>query len=487
MTIHFDELSYQQKKFYDEMESLTALDIDAICAQPLEAHTHPLALQWIEKIPLLKKFLQEPSLMANALTNLFEVKENTTGALSHLAKAGDGFHFFKLGISLLDLVKIPLLYIVSRSLGVPLPFKLSNLGKFVYAAIVTGLVLTSIIVPPLGGLVWIGLGVSCFVMSLSVLVKQLIKNRQLTTTMNALEAKEIALKVVLKKNQDDLAESMVVLKSLQDNYLDNEVYLSAAKEDAILQHKKDRKQCMQKILTLRTLIHTAKADLVNTLTEKSKTDAILKDQTKGKMVKKSIALGLSCIGVIGAVLAFFLPPIGFGILFGTGLLGLGAFIVSYGAPFLKQKFNVLWQRVRSKEPDVMLADTVSKETSSVHPINANDSIMNEQKLPNHAPLSNAKTAVLDSTVLIESLIHHKEHAVEEDIILLKEKAALSEDEDNLAGHDAFVAGREKLKESRIANELPVNDNTPKQSGHDDDDNEGEGEGAGEHHEPRLTE
>ncbi|STX30105.1 coiled-coil protein [Legionella beliardensis] len=267
-------------------------------------------LEMFKLIPGLAEFVGKFDESGENISLLIQLKENISRA-AHTAEAS--FHWIRLGLAIVNFIRIPAIFLTAALLGQKVPFTLSKTGQWVYATTLLALTALAIALPPIAPFMILAasgvvLGSSLFTLGRLLYqryqIKKELKNitKQIDEEMedlNQLRSQAHQLREDLKHATED-DEKVKLLKAIE----------------ALKQSYDSRYQSIQALYDKKGLYEykLAKRDNI----------AIL-----DKLVASFLAAGLFS----GLVVAIFFPPVGLAISIACAAAGgtylLGRFIGSF--------------------------------------------------------------------------------------------------------------------------------------------------------------
>lgn len=294
----------------------------------------------LERIPLLRDFLEAGTGAGTTLGDLVSTKQVATG-----------FHIGSVALSAMDLVRVPLFYLAAYIMGQKAPpFKLSDSVKLLYSASVVGVGVAALLVPAIVpilltalGAVGVGLGVMGLV--------QLYRDRAAT------KAQLESVKIAIKKMELDIKPLQDETKALKKEFdaimNDNEKPFSKRREEASIYLSK-----LNDLNTQFDLLY--RPNLQDLLNKEVQYEAKLNEmKSPFAALDKTVGLVLGTVALAGAITLFFFPPVGLALLATSAILG-GTYVLGrVGIPLVKK----LWAWIKDKVSPQQSKEGINKEQS----------------------------------------------------------------------------------------------------------------------------
>lgn len=276
----------------------------------------------LEKIPFLTRFMRGSSDIANHSIQI----NSTLRGVSTPSAIGSGFQFGAVGLAALDFLLIPAIYISAFILNRKVPFTVTNNMKWGYSAIALGLSLTAALVPAAAPIIGVVAAALAVVVSAALLGKALYDRYQLGRERRGI--------------RNDISDAEEEMQRIQTNAKS----LEKAVKDAT---NKDFLIELYKQTALVQKEYEAQKNKIQELKEK---EGVLNKKIKElgilPMLDKGLAVSFAALGVIGAVVSLFFPPVGLGILMGVTIASFSYFIGRLTIPLIinaaKSLINKLW-------------------------------------------------------------------------------------------------------------------------------------------------
>ncbi len=291
-----------------------------ITANPPEQEAFILNLL-TKKIPLLAGFLQSLKSTGSSITSLLiKTQDSSSQALN---SANAGFQYAALGLSAINFVRIPLIFLFAIIAGEKPPFTLSTGASWAYSALLLGLTITALLVPvaaPYIAVAIAGISLITSVISLGNMIYQRYK-----------------LKHALAKTNDDIQNNEAILDDIQQRARILETQLASLnKEDK--NYQKSAAEICKKIDKLEQHYLRTKTELQILHDKKLLDEKTLSGIGVTAFLDKGVGIALASLTVIGAVLSLFFPPVGVGILLASAAMGtlylIGRIVVPIVAPVI---------------------------------------------------------------------------------------------------------------------------------------------------------
>ena len=319
--IMFDETSYKAPSDYAtfrfDAEKMVR-SITEITPEPVSEDF--LARALLERVPLLRDFLESGTGAGTTLSDLVSTQELATG-----------FHIGSVALSAIDLVRLPFFYLAAFIMGQKAPpFKLSDSLKMLYSASLVAFGVAGLLVPPLvpsfltvAGVVGVGLGVSGLI---QLYRDRASTNAQLDSVRKALQAMQSEIK--------PLQNEALELKKAFDVIMDD-------KEKTFFQKRGEATTYLSRINDLeRRFDSDFHPKLQILLNQEAQYAAKLKVMKNASTVmNRSVGVALAVLGLVGAVMLFVFPPAGLGILAAGALLSGGYLLARFAGPWLAARLK----------------------------------------------------------------------------------------------------------------------------------------------------
>ncbi|STX52783.1 coiled-coil protein [Legionella busanensis] len=309
--MYHTNLQPEYDKALAELETMTG----AINFKPRPVSRKSKILDLFKLIPGLSEVFDRINDTGENFSALMQLKESLAAGAN---VAQTSFHGLRLGLAIIDFIRIPAIFLAAALLGKKVPLTLSKVGKWAYAGAMVALAALMIAIPgavPIVGVIIAGfiLGNSIFTLGRLLYqryqLKKDLKNiakqiHEETQDLNKLQLEAQSLKTQLKQANE--YERTVLLKAY---VLIKEEYDNRCKSLQTLYDKKEA--CTYKL---------AKRDNL----------AIL---------DKTAAVFLSAGILIGVAIAIAFPPVGFAIAAACAAVGILYLIGRVAIPFLAKKIG----------------------------------------------------------------------------------------------------------------------------------------------------
>lgn len=338
----------------------------------------------LRRIPLLTGFLQNLTQAGDSLSQIAEFEETVADPL---LAATTSFHFSGLILSIIDFIRVPIIYLGFYIAGEKPPFSLSKNARWLYSAVLLGLAISSLLLTAAAPYIAIAVAGLTLAASLFVMGKMIYQRYQLRKELNKLEAE-------ITSETSEL----------------NALCHKAAEIEAQLEKETDT----DRMALMRAELIKVKGDFDLLYAEKKDTLQALYDRKavcEAKLAKKNIisgidrgiAIALSAVAVIGLSLTLFFPPIGLGIVTAGAILGAVYLLGRITFPFIKS-----WA-TNTFNPHKSGTFTYSKLPTE--PDDTPEDTLREIELVELSPRRASPTAV-DSTAKTMQLLFGKETTAE---------------------------------------------------------------------------
>ncbi|KTD76297.1 coiled-coil protein [Legionella waltersii] len=250
-----------------------------------------------------------------------------------------GFMFGDIAMSIVDFIKVPLVYLSAYLLGEKVPINLNNNARWLYSAILLGMTILAYAVPvtatPLGFIgASLGLTVAVY------LLGQAIWNRY---------------KLTKEKNKlvEQIKGEMVVIDALQDRAKALEESLNSQEQPALA----------YQITQLQAEFLAQKQKVDDLKNKKLDIEDKINNQNTMKVIDRSLTVTLASLTMIGLAVSLYFPGVGAGLLLGVAVAG-GAYVIgriafSVGA-WAYNKYSIYKERKRRQEgKDIVNESTLS--------------------------------------------------------------------------------------------------------------------------------
>jgi hypothetical protein len=281
-------------------------------------------------LPFVTGLLNSMTGVGSSATALAQV----TGHLSNTSQAvAGGFHGANIVFSAVNVVRIPAVFFAGVIAGQKPPIELTKGAQWGYSAALLGLTIASLAVPAIAPPIAIAAA------SL-VLVGSVV-------TLGHLIVQRYRVKKALEKTEQGIRENekQLELNTNTANSLKIELDNKDISQERIDEINKDLKRFEDERPKLEQNLSELKDKQVVQ-------QAKLKKMGLTAFMDKGVGIGLASVALTGAVLALFFPPVGIGLLVGSGALGLlyvvGRVTVPLVAPYVKSAFKSFKEKYFSK-------------------------------------------------------------------------------------------------------------------------------------------
>ena len=315
----------------------------------------------LKKIPLLSGFLRSVDHAGNSLSSIAKLHGNTSDSLQ---SASAGFQWAGLALSIVDFIRIPLIYGAALLVGEKPPITLSKNARWLYSGVLLGLTITALSVsvaaaPIALTIASMGLGVSLFTMG-----KMLYRRNQLRKELNAID-RDIAAET---SKLNDLR-----LKTIE---LENELQAAEIKHDNVEEVTALRGKLAGMTMQFDALFDKSKQERLDALYDKKfKCENQLKGLHTTEVINRSIAVGLAAVALTGLVVSLFFPPVGLAIVAASAIAG-GVYMLARAAPSIIGWFS----RVFSNKSAPEVAGTSDKRSDLSHSAENKNELLQGAKL-----------------------------------------------------------------------------------------------------------
>ncbi len=274
--------------------------------QPIRFVPNPLppdalTILLLEKVPLVSGFLRSVDGTGVSLSKLAYIQGNLEAA-----RVNSAFRLAAIAIAFIDFIRIPLIYLAAWLLGQKLPITLSQNAKWLYSAVILGLTIASILAPA-AVCIFITLATASFALAVSIFtLAKHFYDRQQTKK----ELVQIGVKIVQAESD---------LHGIQQEAKDLARRLRGAEND------EERTNCIRFVRELQGRLDAKKQEMQQLYDKQLEQTQILEALGWGSVLDKTVGLTLAAVSVIGIVLAFFIPPLGWGI-FAASAIASGLYI-----------------------------------------------------------------------------------------------------------------------------------------------------------------
>lgn len=300
-----------------------------------------------QKIPFLDDVIENTEDSGKWILQLIRVTNSLirrrNGALAHQLTLAS------FGLLVFDFFRIPLIYLAAYLLNEKIPFTLTNKAKWLYSAMLLGLTLTALLVPPFAFVITVSLSSISLVLSFFLLGHAINDYYRMTnrlkiinTTMSTIDQEietitkkiEILQRALEKTDEPELLEAIYdIIQRLDEQYqhleLKKELYIPLENE------RVETKNAIQgvKVFTI---------------------------------LDRVLAVNLSMLAMIGLIVSLFFPPVGFAIMMTASIIGLTYTGVRLGFSFYQlMKSPILHNTPVSPADNQPVDETHTNSTESI--------------------------------------------------------------------------------------------------------------------------
>ncbi|MGQ3888326.1 hypothetical protein ACQUW5_04740 [Legionella sp. CNM-1927-20] len=312
------ERFYKADSKFEYDKTLTELET---MSEPVNFKPHPIPrkskiLDLFKLIPGLGDILDQISETGDNVSTLVQLKESLSPAVN---AAQSSFHGLKLGLAIINFIRIPFIFLTAALLGQKIPLTLSKAGQWAYAGAILVLAALLIALPaawPIVGLITAGfvLGSAIFTLGRTLYQRHQIK-KELTSTikeinqetceLEKLRLKARVLKEKLKQAKDE--EGHDLLHSFKD-----------------LKKEYDKRYESLQVLYDKKEIYTYKLAKRNNIA----------------VLDKSVSVILAAGALSGLIVTLFFPPVGLAIAAACAAVGAIYLVSRVLIPFLAPKLGL---------------------------------------------------------------------------------------------------------------------------------------------------
>ena len=276
-------------------------------AQQNRQSNDSLDLLILSSIPFANRLLKRIFSTASSVCKIIKKTGNAPVPVLKTIKVSP---FVGIAFNILDFLQVPFLYLATFAMGQKPPFTLANNARWLFAAILLTLCLVAFFIPITAPIITIVSASLAFLMSAYTLSKLF---NQYHIDKKSFE--DIKIKIKTGVTAELLASISCLETACQAPEKNKPLIKHLTHQIELL-----KKQCMSQKEEIKQLYQDA-----YTLEAKVKIE--------NDMIDNLITLALGALAVTGAVVSFFLPPIGFIMLTTTTLACTAYFIVGLTSPF----------------------------------------------------------------------------------------------------------------------------------------------------------
>ncbi|TAL59253.1 MAG: hypothetical protein EPN84_11570 [Legionella sp.] len=297
-----------------------------------------------DEIPFVSRLLRRFDTAGEAAVKMGEHSD-----FSHLSDQQEidnsGFHVAEVFIATLNFLLIPITYLAAYLSNRKVPFTLNNNLKWLYAALILGLVITALAVPGIGviiGLVIASISLTVGVIFLFKSVKEYVAhNRELNANTRILREAYAEMHLI-QEEAKQLAEDLKQKKNEQPQQL-ADIYF--------------------KIAVLKERYDAQKKRIEELKTQQLQLQQKISDLQLNKLFKRSIAITLASATIIGCILTFIFPLVGAGILLAAAVVSSTYLLIRIAIPTLEYVTN----KLKATDEPQQKSEFIEKKTNSSEP------------------------------------------------------------------------------------------------------------------------
>lgn len=325
-TLEAEALAWEMKQ--RELAVVVDAMLKAPKIVPKRVDKQSIVLEILKRIPYLADLVEsigDTGWFVSSLTSVHSALQNTS----------TGFDFTSLSVEAFNFIRVPLVYLSAKLLGIDSPITVSRGAKFVYSGVMLGLGLAGALVPgafPLTLLVMSILAVGVSVMTLAKLWHD-----------------KVEISAHLKVLDKQIKEQDALLEHLRQ---DAEGLLKKLRLAVVQNRFGDAQQLSDEL----KLVHDVYQDTMKKSQTAHNERAVNEERNKHlgftAALDRGVGSGLATLGLVGAILMLFIPPAGMAIMAATAALG-GAYLVGrWAVPFVHDAVHWLKKKWGSKNHSV---------------------------------------------------------------------------------------------------------------------------------------
>lgn len=356
-------------------------------------------IQILLKIPILTSLLNQFKIGCNAaytiatLNNNFAYKEIILPQPINQPILTDSYQNMGLIASAYNVLNLPLLFIASRILGKPIPIKLTKLAQWFYSIECFALMLTALLFPPAAIII------SILFSTLGLTSGLYFLNQFSKVKRNAIKETKIVEKEII------FFETMI---SQQMKELEKQVEIIEAKlNEASLEEVNISQQRLENLLSI--LAHSTQQFnlLVN---KKDSLERQIQTMNDTYLLDKSVGTSLALVALLGFILSFVFPPVGFIVLNTVFFLSASYFIGRIATPsLLKLKtFFLEYLGLKEKVPQAQAPEAEITHNNAMQHLAKLTTTIDKKSIASQtdSQASIASVVCPSVTVLEEKIIEH---------------------------------------------------------------------------------
>ena len=276
------------------------------------------------------------------------------GSSPEMLQATNNLPFVNLATRALDFIQIPFFYLMYFLMGKKAPITLKNNLKWLYAAVVFGLLLTAVTAPITAPFIAVIIAFTILAVTTFTL-GQLLQQYRVNKSLLA----ELITSIDTEMNKLHLIQQHA--RELENSLLETTTDIAAI-------------DIISKIEQL-NLQYTTQSTLIQTLYDK-KQECEEKQKIESSVMNKCLTMLIYTLTTIGAIIAFFLPPVGLAIMITAGFIN-AAYALFQITVYLSTKVRADEVIEQKETPDLhestsdILSQIENSDTQS-EPIPTND-------------------------------------------------------------------------------------------------------------------
>lgn len=289
----------------------------------------PTVSDILNEIPYYTAMMRRLNDIGIAVDRLGTMTGDVTPEIQHVTR---NLPFMNLATRALDFIQIPFLYMMCFIMGKKAPITLKNNLRWLYAAVIFGLFLTAFTAPitaPFIAVIVAFTILTVTAVTLGQLLQQYRVNKSLIAELTTSIDTEMAKLHLIQQQAQALENSLLKASS------DEDIIAIISKIDAL------------------SLEYSSQTTLIQTLHDK-KNECEEKQKIESSVINNGLTILVYTLTTIGAITAFFFPPVGLSIMIAAGLINAG-YAIAQIALFLSTK---------KQTDDVIQNEDISNQSTS---------------------------------------------------------------------------------------------------------------------------
>lgn len=278
----------------------------------------PTIIQILKTYPMFAGMLDALGSSAISVRTLAYLNKTAGVTAKSVKDLGTATGVLSIGLSLINFVRLPLIFLAYRALGQPKPFTLTKLAKWLYSGLMFGLAVASFFVPVIGLVsAGIGLGASFFTLG-----RLLYERHQLRNDLHRATERISELEIELEDAKEQLKEA-------KDQFNENRDEASFQKMHGVIEK-----------------IQSIQEEGKSLKNKSAKLSKVLDKKGTMSIVNSSVEIALGTAAVVGAAILLTNPIVGMTILAATSIIGL---TYAVGVAFVLPKLRTLFEKAEVDE------------------------------------------------------------------------------------------------------------------------------------------